>query len=89
MLEVYAAGAAGLGRRRAVLQVFAGRYLEVNRAARETDPEIEELEPEVALAVVGAILELVSNQVEEGRTGELPELTEPLTEFVIRNVLPR
>jgi hypothetical protein len=25
--------------------------------------------------------------VEEGRTAELPELTKPLSEFVIRNVL--
>jgi hypothetical protein len=27
--------------------------------------------------------------VEEGRTTELAELTEPLSEFVVRNVLPR
>ena len=38
VLEVYAAGPVGLARRRAVLQVFAGRYLEVNRQAREEDP---------------------------------------------------
>lgn len=88
VLEVYAAGAAGLARRRAVLQVFAGRYLEVNRQAREEDPDVEELAGDVALAVVGAILECVSTRVEEGRTAELPELTEPLAAFVIRNVLP-
>jgi len=89
VLEVYAAGPAGLARRRAVLQVFAGRYIEVNRQARESDPEIEPLQGDVALGVVGAILELVSTRVEEGRTSELAELTEPLSEFVVRNVLPR
>ena len=89
VLEVYAAGPVGLARRRAVLQVFAGRYIEVNRQARETDPEIELLAGDVALGVVGAILELVSTRVEEGRTSELAELTEPLSEFVVRNVLPR
>jgi AcrR family transcriptional regulator len=89
VLEVWAAGPTGVAKRRAVLQVFAGRYIEVNRQARESDPEIETLPGDVALAVVGAILELVSTRVEEGRTSELAELTEPLSEFVVRNVLPR
>jgi AcrR family transcriptional regulator len=88
VLEVYAVGPAGLARRRAVLQVFAGRYLEVNRQAREEDPAIKPLAGDVALGVVGAILELVSTRVEEGRTAELADLTDPLAEFVIRNVLP-
>ena len=87
VLEVYAAGPAGLARRRAVLQVFAGRYLEVNRQAREQDAGIVPLSGDVALGLVGAILECVSTRVEEGRTAELPELTKPLSEFVIRNVL--
>jgi AcrR family transcriptional regulator len=88
VLEVYAAGAAGIARRCAVLQVFAGRYLEVNRQSRESDPDIEPLTGDVALGVVGAILELVSSRIEEGRTAELPELTGPVGEFVVRNVLP-
>jgi AcrR family transcriptional regulator len=89
VLEVYAAGPIGLARRRAVLQVFAGRYIEVNRQAREEDPGVGPLSGDVALGVVGAILELVSDRVEEGRTAELAELTDPLADFVIRNVLPR
>jgi AcrR family transcriptional regulator len=88
VIEVYAAGPIGIARRHAVLQVFAGRYLEVNRLARETDPEVEPLTGDVALGVVGAILELVSNRIEDGRTADLPELTEPLSEFVVRNILP-
>ena len=70
-----------------MLQVFAGRYLEVNRQAREEDPDVEPLSGDVALGLVGAILECVSTRVEEGRTAELAELTEPLSEFVIHNVL--
>jgi len=89
VLEVYAAGAAGIARRRAVLQVFAGRYLDVNRQAREADPDIEPLRGEVALGVVGAILEAVSDRIEQGRTDELPDLTDALSDFVVRNVLPR
>jgi AcrR family transcriptional regulator len=88
VLEVYAAGPVGLARRRAVLQVFAERYVDVNRQARQADPDVEPLSDEVALAVVGAILELVSTRVQEGRTEDLAELADPLADFVIRNVLP-
>jgi hypothetical protein len=71
-----------------VLQVFAGRYLEVNRQARELDPTVGPLAGDVALGVVGAILECVASRVEEGRAKELPDLTDTLADFVIRNVLP-
>ncbi len=88
VLEVWAAGPTGVAKRRAVLQVFAGRYLEVNRQARELDRRVGPLAGDVALGVVGAILELVSERVEEGRTEELPGLSGPLSEFVLRNILP-
>jgi AcrR family transcriptional regulator len=88
VLEVYALGPVGLARRRAVLQVFADRYVDVNRQAREDDPNVEPLSAVVALGVVGAILELVSARIEEGLTEELAELTDPLADFVIRTVLP-
>jgi AcrR family transcriptional regulator len=88
VLEIYAVGPTGVNKRRAVLQAFAGRYLEVNRQARELDPNVAPLSGVVALGVVGAILECVADRVEEGRPKELPELTDTLAEFVIRNVLP-
>jgi AcrR family transcriptional regulator len=88
VLEIYAVGRTGVNKRRAVLQVFAGRYLEVNRQARELDPTVGPLAGDVALGVVGAILECVASRVEEGRAKELPELTDSLSDFVIRNVLP-
>jgi hypothetical protein len=71
-----------------VLQVFAGRYLEVNSQARAEDPTVGPLAGDVALGVVGALLEVVADRVEEGRTSELPELVGSLSEFVLRNVLP-
>jgi AcrR family transcriptional regulator len=88
VLEVYAVGPTGFAKRRAVLQVFAGRYLEVNRQARETDPAIGPLAGDIALGVVGAILEVVADRVQDGRTDELPELMDSLSELVLRNVLP-
>jgi AcrR family transcriptional regulator len=88
VLEIYAVGPTGVNKRRAVLQVFAGRYLEVNRQARELDPSVGPLSGDVALGVVGAILEVVAGHVEDGRAKDLPELTDSLSDFVIRNVLP-
>jgi AcrR family transcriptional regulator len=88
VLEVFAVGPTGFARRRAVLQVFAGRYLEVNSQARAEDPTVGPLAGDVALGVVGALLEVVADRVEEGRTSELPELVGSLSEFVLRNVLP-
>ena len=85
--EAQAAGTAAVERRRTVLRIFAERYLELNRLAREEDPAVPELSDDVALGLVGAILELVSLRVEEGRTDALPELAEPLTAFVARNAV--
>jgi hypothetical protein len=87
ILEVHAAGPEALARRRAVLQVFADRYVEINRHAREAGAKVVPLSEDVALAVVGAILELVSVRVEADRTSELAELAAPLSAFVVRNVL--
>ncbi|HEU0024513.1 MAG TPA: TetR/AcrR family transcriptional regulator [Thermoleophilaceae bacterium] len=89
VLEVHAAGPEALARRRAVLQVFADRYLEVNELARAEDKRIAPLSQEVALGLVGAILELVSTRVEADRTTEIEELAEPLTAFVVHNVLAK
>ena len=89
IIEVHAAGPAALARRRAVLQVFADRYLEINQQAREGRKSIKPLSEDVALGVVGAILELVSTRVETGRTAELPSLAEPLAGFIVHNVLAR
>ena len=89
IVEVHAAGPAALARRRAVLQVFADRYLEINASARKGRSAIAPLSDEAALGVVGAVLELVSTWVEAGRTAELRKLAPPLAAFVSHNVLAR
>jgi hypothetical protein len=89
IIEVHAAGPEALARRRAVLKVFADRYLEINRQAREGGSKVAPLTEDRALGVVGAILELVSTRVEVGRTAKLPELADELTGFAVHNVLPR
>ena len=88
ILEVHAAGARALARRRATLEAFAQRYLSINQQAREQNPATPELSDEIALALVGAILELVAVRIEDGALRELTELTQPLAEFVERQVAP-
>ena len=88
VLEIYAVGPTGVNKRRAVLQVFAGRYLEVNRQARELDPTVGPLAGDVALGVVGAILESWPAGWRRAAPKELPDLTDTLSDFVLRNVLP-
>jgi AcrR family transcriptional regulator len=88
ILEVHAAGTQAIARRRATLEAFAQRYEDVNAVARAHDPAVAPLSRDMALAVVGAILELVAIRVADDEIAQLPELTEPLTEFVLRQVTP-
>ncbi len=88
ILEVHAAGAQALVRRRATLETFAGRFVDINNQARAADSSIPPVPHEVALALVGAVLELVAIRIEDGRTAQLPELVELLTDFVRRHVAP-
>jgi AcrR family transcriptional regulator len=88
ILEVHAAGAEALRRRRATLEEFARRYEDINGQARAQDPSIPVLSHDIALALVGAILELVTIRIEDGRTAQLVELSDSLTEFVAGNVAP-
>lgn len=89
IVEVHAAGPEALARRRAVVSVFADRYLDANRQAREKGAKIAELSVDTALAVVGGILDLISTRVEADRTETLPELADELTAFAVHNVLAR
>jgi AcrR family transcriptional regulator len=89
IVEVHAAGPEALARRRAVVTVFADRYLDANRQARENGSKIAELSVDKALATVGGILDLISTRVEADRTETLPELADELTSFAVHNVLPR
>ena len=86
VIEVHAAGAEALRRRRAVIEIFAERYEAINGELRATDGSIAPLPRDAALALVGAILELVAIRVADGRIAELPGLADLLTDFVLRHV---
>lgn len=86
IIEVHAAGPQALMRRRVTFEAFAQRYDDVNAQARTNDPSILPLSHDISLALVGAIVELVASRIEDGRTADLAELTEPLTEFVASHV---
>jgi AcrR family transcriptional regulator len=86
VIEVHAAGAEALRRRRAVIEVFAQRYEDINAELRAADDSIAPLPHDAALALIGAILELVAIRVGDGRIAELPGLADLLTDFVLRHV---
>ena len=71
-----------------VAAALALLLLAAGAQAREADPSIGPVSGDVALGVVGAILECVASRIEEGRVDELPDLTDSLSDFVLRNVLP-
>ena len=89
IVEVHAAGPEALARRRAVVSVFADRYLDATVRPARTARRSRELSVDKALAVVGGILDLISTRVEADRTETLPELADELTSFAVHNVLPR
>ena len=84
--EVHAAGPRALVRRRATLEAFAQRYEDINAEARAKDPSIAPLSHDIALALVGAMAELIAIRIDDGQTRQLPELTERLADFVGRHV---
>jgi AcrR family transcriptional regulator len=88
VLEVRGAGARALARRRAALETFAQRFELINGQAAANDPSIPPLSHDVALALVGAILELVAIRIDDGQTEQLPDLCPLLTDFVGRHVAP-
>lgn len=67
-IDVFAAGPEALERRAAVIERFAGLLLDVARDAGR-DPA-----PEVLVAVVGGINELVVDKLRQGAPGEVPGL---------------
>jgi AcrR family transcriptional regulator len=80
LIEVAAAGARALRRRREVHDAFAAF---VTEAAPGPVPD------HVALAAVGATQELVTRWVEDGRTAELPALTDTVSFVYLALLGPR
>lgn len=79
-IEIYAAGARGLKVRCEINQRFA-ELLQRLVAAGSKD-RMSRLSPEMAMAIVGGINELVLQAIEGGRVEHLAELTRPAADLV-------
>lgn len=77
-VEILGLGAQGLAARRRVNQEIAAYMLEV---VNRSDGHLA-VTPDLAMAVVGGIHELVLQAIEDGRVTELPELTATATQLV-------
>jgi AcrR family transcriptional regulator len=88
ILAARGAGARALARRRAALETFAQRFIVINDQAAADDSSTPPMSHDVALALVGAILELVAIRIEDGQIAQLPDLCPLLTDFVGHHVAP-
>jgi AcrR family transcriptional regulator len=79
LIEVAAAGPQALRRRREVHDAVA---------AFVADAAPDDAPPHAALAAVGATQEVVTRWVEDGRTAELPQLTDELTRVYVALLKP-
>lgn len=77
-VDILGLGAEGLQARRRVNQEIADYMLQVVNAG----PSGHEVTPQLAMAVVGGIHELVLQAIEEGRVAQLPQLTQTATALV-------
>jgi AcrR family transcriptional regulator len=83
-IEILGLGAAGLAARRRVNQEIADYMLAVVNAR----PSGRKVTPQLAMAVVGGIHELVLEAIEDGRAAQLPELT-PTAAALVKAVVHR
>jgi AcrR family transcriptional regulator len=81
LIEVFAAGPEALERRQRVHARFEQFLRGLHAEARKEFPDIPRVDDTVWVAAVGAVNEVVSQRVREGRTEELPELEDTLVEI--------
>jgi AcrR family transcriptional regulator len=81
LLEAFAAGPRALERRAAVHARFAAQLQAAHAEARAELPELAELPDEVFAASVGAVDELVTERVRQGRGDSLPELADVILQI--------
>jgi AcrR family transcriptional regulator len=81
LIEVLAAGPRALERRQRVLTRFEEFLRGLHVEARREFPDLPEVRDVVWVAAVGALNEVVSQHVREGRAEELPSLEDPLVEI--------
>jgi AcrR family transcriptional regulator len=87
LIEVLGAGPSALARRDVVHQRFAQRFAESLARARAVEPDLPEVAPYVLRAMVGAIHELVTEQLLAHGAASLPELLGPVLEVELRMLL--
>jgi AcrR family transcriptional regulator len=81
-LEIQLAGPDALAARRKVFQRFAGTLQNIVRRGREQGVEIRLLDENLAIALVGAINELIMVCLEEQREHELGALEDTVVELL-------
>jgi AcrR family transcriptional regulator len=81
LIEVFAAGPRALERRQRVLRRFEEFLQSLHAEARREFPDLAEVRDVVWVAAVGALNEVVSQHVREGRVEELPALEDTLVEI--------
>ena len=74
LIEVVAAGPQAEARRADVHERFAELFATQHALARRERPDLPEVPREICRAAVGAVNELTSDYVRNGRTADLPEL---------------
>jgi AcrR family transcriptional regulator len=89
LMEILGLGPQGLAARRRVNLEVAGFMLGVVNGAQARGASQAPLSPELAMAVVGGINELVLQAVEEGRTASLQELVAPAGQLLRAVALAR
>jgi AcrR family transcriptional regulator len=83
LVEIQAAGPAGLARRREIHGRFADLLRAMTAEAARQEPRIQPLTPEMATALVGGINELLLLAVEQGETARLPDLADTAAELIL------
>jgi AcrR family transcriptional regulator len=78
LIEVFAAGPLALDHRADVLRRFAQLFRDLHDEARRRFADLQPVPETMYVAAVGAVNELVSDVVREGRTAELPRLEDTL-----------
>ena len=78
LIEVVAAGPSAEARRADVHERFAALLATQHDEGRHQMPDLPEVPSAIPRAAVGAINELVSDYVRDGRTAELPELEDTI-----------
>lgn len=89
LIEVLRAGPRAVERRHAVHRRFAALVQDLAEAGAPDLPPGHRFDPEIALALIGAVNELVLHDVHEGRTGELGRLGDTAVTIVRALLAPQ